>query len=135
MTGEMNSVGVKTQMSTVQPADLAKLAFPHGLVRFKLVRQSDHMCAALWGCCRRLIVGCRTVSTLDSSSSRLVFSCDFEAGNLESVQPADNGLDYDICVRQDTYAPKHRLWFHFQMQAGRAGKTCFGMAEIAIVSH
>lgn len=40
---------------------------------------------------------------------------------MDFVRPAENGLDYDVHVRQDSNAPKHRLWFHFQMQGGSAG--------------
>lgn len=40
---------------------------------------------------------------------------------MDFVRPADNGLEYDVHVRQDSNAPKHRLWFHFQMQGGYAG--------------
>lgn len=55
------------------------------------------------------------------SPNPVTFSCNFEGGNIDTIRPADNGLDYDINVRQDSNAPKHRLWFHFQMQGGYAG--------------
>lgn len=57
----------------------------------------------------------------ETQSNQLTFSCNFEGGNVDFVRPADNGLDYDVHVRQDSNAPKHRLWFHMQMQGGYAG--------------
>ncbi len=54
----------------------------------------------------------------------LTFSSDFEGGNIGFARAADNGLEYDINVRQDTYGPKHRLWFHFQMHGGTQGMIC-----------
>ncbi|KAL0021131.1 hypothetical protein WJX77_002577 [Trebouxia sp. C0004] len=52
----------------------------------------------------------------------LTFSSDFEGGNIGFARAADSGLEYDINVRQDTYGPKHRLWFHFQMRGGTQGQ-------------
>ena len=59
-----------------------------------------------------------------ASSGNLTFSCDFEGGNIGFARMADNGLEYDINVREDTYGPKHRLWYHFQMHGGAQGKCC-----------
>lgn len=56
-----------------------------------------------------------------SSAGNLTFSCDFEGGNIGFARAADNGLEYDINVRQDSHGPKHRLWFHFQMRGGAQG--------------
>lgn len=66
---------------------------------------------------------CRVASAgfAGASSGNLTFSCDFEGGNIGFARAADNGLEYDINVRQDTFGHKHRLWFHFQMRGGLQG--------------
>ena len=56
-----------------------------------------------------------------ASLGNLTFSCDFEGGNIGFARALDNGLEYDVNVRQDTLGPKHRLWFHFQMRGGLQG--------------
>ena len=66
--------------------------------------------------------GCRATAGLAGAPpGNLTFSSDFEGGNIGFARAADNGLEYDINVRQDTYGPKHRLWFHFQMRGGAQG--------------
>ena len=65
---------------------------------------------------------CRaTAGSTGAPPGNLTFSSDFEGGNIGFARAADNGLEYDINVRQDTYGPKHRLWFHFQMRGGTQG--------------
>lgn len=65
---------------------------------------------------------CRATAGLAGAPpGNLTFSSDFEGGNIGFARAADNGLEYDINVRQDTYGPKHRLWFHFQMRGGTQG--------------
>jgi hypothetical protein len=65
---------------------------------------------------------CRATAGLAGAPpGNLTFSSDFEGGNIGFACAADNGLEYDINVRQDTYGPKHRLWFHFQMRGATQG--------------
>ena len=40
------------------------------------------------------------------------FSSDFEGGNLGSSKMLSE-CEYELAVRHDTCAPRHRLWFHF----------------------
>ena len=40
------------------------------------------------------------------------FSSDFEGGNLGSSKMLSE-CEYELTVRHDTCAPRHRLWFHF----------------------
>ena len=49
----------------------------------------------------------------------LVFSAAFEGGNLGVVKPASSS-EWEIWLRPDTMAPRHRLWFHFQARRLRA---------------
>ncbi|KAL0053973.1 hypothetical protein WJX82_001877 [Trebouxia sp. C0006] len=63
-----------------------------------------------------------TAGLAGAPPGNLTFSSDFEGGNIGFARAADNGLEYDINVRQDTYGPKHRLWFHFQMRGGAQGQ-------------
>lgn len=83
---------------------------------------------------------CRATPGLAGATpGNLTFSSDFEGGNIGFARAADNGLEYDINVRQDTYGPKHRLWFHFQMRGGAQGMVwliCTGLGRsYAAVVH
>jgi len=77
------------------------------------------MCHTLTGACVRV---CRATAGLAGAPpGNLTFTSDFEGGNIGFARAADIGLEYDLNVRQDTYGPKHRLWFHFQMRGGTQG--------------
>ena len=47
-------------------------------------------------------------------SGNLIFSCDFECGNLGSAKPI-NENEYEITIRPDTNNPRHRLWFYYSV--------------------
>ena len=62
-------------------------------------------------------VGTETHSTPDGKttlSGNLIFSCDFECGNLGSAKPI-NENEYEITIRPDTNNPRHRLWFYYSV--------------------
>lgn len=60
----------------------------------------------------------RQVDTSSNGNTKLagnlLFSCDFECGNLGSAKPI-NENEYEITIRPDTNNPRHRLWFYFSV--------------------
>ena len=48
------------------------------------------------------------------------FWCHWLLAALTLPDPAVQ--EYDILVKEDTHAPRHRLWFHFNMAGGVAGQ-------------
>lgn len=45
----------------------------------------------------------------------LVFSCNFESGNLDRVERVSS-FEYDLYIRPDTFARRQRVWFHFAVK-------------------
>lgn len=57
----------------------------------------------------------------------LIFSADFEAGNLGYVEQIDE-YDYDLMIRPDVANPRHRLWFNFTVSNQRPNQVSLSVA-------
>ena len=50
-----------------------------------------------------------------SPPPNLLFFSDYESGNLQSVKPLNDGIEYEISLRPDTLADQYRNWFYFSV--------------------
>ena len=52
----------------------------------------------------------------------LEFDCDFESGNIGTVEAiGNNNNEFIVSIRGDTMSPRHSVWFYFRVKGGISG--------------
>ena len=105
--------------------------WPNRTPRTRLARPTRPACSRWWrfeprsraraSILRRACWRPRTSSLTPPSPAQ--FSSDFEGGNLGSSKMLSE-CEYELTVRHDTCAPRHRLWFHFSASNHRPTRRC-----------